>query len=777
LNKVHLKEEPLRGVISISFEGDWLTQIAEAWRHNEKNGDFCTHPEKYYFWSQEVNGYTWQADRIHCTSLCDDAAAPHISAADAPHFSCADLRNIFTISGTSCFIPSFLKPIHGNQSHFLPAAEHFNISFEYAFTYEQRAVFDSPSSEYFVSSQNIATYVYDPTEKRHKLLPDKRISFRVKDILMWSGVPDGSLDAPNPLAGMNYAPNAARQGATYRVTGVHIQITIRCFEDQSQLPGYYTIDILNSDRVESCVWRFEKAGTTWSHDITPAHERYGIKISVLMVSRTRFDYNSLFVNLASSITLLAIPNQLIFLIAVYCLGHLSVIYGQGIYNTCSIAHIFRGMSARMLAYGATFERLSDNVHGQGVMTRLQARNRLANILRRHHNKLTGKHLQQMSDFMFDCTVDDHTMMIAEKDAWQSELCCLGRSSFKRPNMKKWATTAMKHAASNNDYGRSVSHENLDSVMNLDHFVNSCTSGNYKLDDLVNLFEDRRTGWLESVFMPTNLKKYSKTLREERREHTNGFDDDQVWRVKVGSLLQFTMQVSYRKTASLDDTKMKHLTDEKAVVRVEEVKEVNGEEWVRTCDGWLPLKCNVDGSRTYVIVAYPRQASLDTSTSMTRVNSRKMSVDPHDQGLCPRGCCPKGHDLTFLWTTQDIGWTCDGKGKNCLGPSAENCGLSRWSCRGCNYDLCRNCLDDFESSGAFGIASTHLPESEGKSLILSQEFSESTEADDLEVRDELAELRRQAEEMMEQAAKMLKRVSILEAAPRDAGPSPRRTLEL
>eukprot|EP00929_Paragymnodinium_shiwhaense_P083220 TRINITY_DN44261_c0_g1_i1.p1 TRINITY_DN44261_c0_g1~~TRINITY_DN44261_c0_g1_i1.p1 ORF type:complete len:275 (-),score=24.73 TRINITY_DN44261_c0_g1_i1:204-1028(-) len=79
---------------------------------------------------------------------------------------------------------------------------------------------------------------------------------------------------------------------------------------------------------------------------------------------------------------------------------------------------------------------------------------------------------------------------------------------------------------------------------------------------------------------------------------------------------------------------------------------------------------------------------------------------------PVVCCPKGHVMTYLGTSRDDGWACNGRyrPRGCKGGSQtfyQSKGLARTRCNQCDYDLCTRCRDEEVAIAAAAAAEEDL----------------------------------------------------------------------
>lgn len=111
-------------------------------------------------------------------------------------------------------------------------------------------------------------------------------------------------------------------------------------------------------------------------------------------------------------------------------------------------------------------------------------------------------------------------------------------------------------------------------------------------------------------------------------------------------------------------------------------------------GGICCVCVVAIGTNYTVVKWCRSR---WSSEPSGVGDSAKSVDgfPEYCGICDLVCCPQGHVLTSLGTTQDDGWFCDGRSeqggcKSGFSDEHQTFGIDRFRCEQCDYDLCGRC---------------------------------------------------------------------------------------
>lgn len=203
------------------------------------------------------------------------------------------------------------------------------------------------------------------------------------------------------------------------------------------------------------------------------------------------DFNTIFLNVASSCVYLNFPRTIVLWIATLFLGQLSTIYWRAICEWFDIREQVAGISMRTIGTSASFVELmdavveEDNGSAKVVMSWMRMKERLAELFVEHRgDAFDEEELNRCVDFCYRAVVDYSDEYHVLNDLW-GELQKKGRRPSKR----------------------NVFNITDGQVIDLKSFTFACCSSeSIRLASLMELFDrNRRVCFLERIFTPRYLQ--------------------------------------------------------------------------------------------------------------------------------------------------------------------------------------------------------------------------------------------------------------------------------
>jgi len=493
----------VHGTGSIFVEGlDNASRLWERGQHKLSEA-FCSEPHAFDFWYDDSGSLRYENHT--CLQVCARSALN-------PRHRCLDSDELADHEGPqSVVLVTHVQEsdsrLTTTRNYFVPSVDALSIRLLFTYRVPSLQWYQTTMATSYGTSHSsrydVHTVAMDSSGKPWKTFaPGADPTLSLHDLLFLSGaVP---LDRPQRLAGRNCSPDVSTEGAeagpSGRISGMELTIRLQCGNMRLSDTG---IELAYEEN--TCVL-LAHAIETWvpigiKMKQNKTLRRYnGVRIKLTVGgSFWTPDLNTIFINVASSIVMLQIPNSVVFFIAVWCCGHISFIYRRLIYKKFSIATEAGAMAMRLLEHEVAFNDLEDPSHGKiGEISRNAMSDGIGHIMERRGHFLDESALQHMVDFCLNTVT--HDFRGADKTP-ESGLHMMVTDVLDGVNTIYWDVKEAfgMHPPENTEF-----HDTID----VDKFASACSSTEpINFDALVRLFDkDRKRSWLERFFMPMKLRE-------------------------------------------------------------------------------------------------------------------------------------------------------------------------------------------------------------------------------------------------------------------------------
>jgi len=364
-------DDPITGHVETKVIGmdSWDKMNSET--NRAMTSPLCTEPQRYSFWADSAGSVRF--DNFSCLELCPEGrAAPNCINQYALFFEESKASSvIFTsLKDTSLYVPgSSMTQKDGH--YFVPASN--ALSLEIMYTLElgskQYSSFRDTPTKILKSDGTVWKYI-------EKAKGPVVISFT--DLLSLAGT---SLDAARPAVGRNYFPKV--QGSSWpasRVVGLTLSIEVVCLRGGGNIKAWTEaappwevepqieceLRVKEVPSLMVTVPRVEPDSGTTADTSTKIRMYNGVRvIGDLHGKYKKVNLNSLLLNLTTTLTVMRVPNEIIFVFAMLCLGHLSRIYRAAVHREFNISKECAAMSLRLIAHSYIFSEMQNHMAKDG----------------------------------------------------------------------------------------------------------------------------------------------------------------------------------------------------------------------------------------------------------------------------------------------------------------------------------------------------------------------------------------------------------------------------
>lgn len=389
------KEVPMHPRISANL---WNKQLPEAeflaiYSHKKSTSPLCNWSGEYDFWWDEF----WKYENYTCDPICGDDRSSNDCTST---FDMSKREAIDQIYYFASFT-SYIFAANGTESHhharLYPAVTALQVSLSYNY--------EVPSNPFFGRLQEvgrdgsndgktITLHRHRGTDNADEKLqfyrmdnPGKQISYNLSELLFLSGV-DHFLDQTHSGSGANIKPGAKHNGPLGWITGIELVMSLDCsnfVRGNIHLPESVHKQLRESAG-RFCFITVSKTARKWAsmdrvdtvsiHGGMSTRHYAGIKIFVQRGGKYRFrTFEFVFNSLVSGLVLAQIPEIIVGMIALFCLGRLSKIYRRAVYSSFHIIDATASLVTRVMSQGVVFSEISDS-SGSITKTNMQKRLRL-----------------------------------------------------------------------------------------------------------------------------------------------------------------------------------------------------------------------------------------------------------------------------------------------------------------------------------------------------------------------------------------------------------------
>jgi len=315
-------EDPITGHVQTSISGSYRWGMLNDAHLGEVTSPTCTRTDRYSFWPTASGSIRF--DNFSCMAPCPEGRT---------HADCINQHSMSFQEGAQSSVivtslrQTFLKgkssngtDDHRTDNYLVPAASALSLDILYTLklgTIEMSSYFDTTTVA--LKSDGTVWKRFDAS--------NSHVSLTLSELLSLAGV---RLDDTMPVVGRNYFPNALESsGPLARVAGLNLDIEIKCgrkprafFWDTAALPTEKHPDVECSLQVKTSpsfmvsVVRFES-----DQSVTRVRSYQGVRFtSSFSGTYKRLNLNSVLVNITTAVTFLSIPNQVIFVMAMWFLA-------------------------------------------------------------------------------------------------------------------------------------------------------------------------------------------------------------------------------------------------------------------------------------------------------------------------------------------------------------------------------------------------------------------------------------------------------------------------
>mmetsp|Transcript_160317 Transcript_160317/g.307640 ORF Transcript_160317/g.307640 Transcript_160317/m.307640 type:complete len:893 (-) Transcript_160317:50-2728(-) len=507
----HLMEVTPRGRVSPWAEGYSEVEHEQimAVFNQSLVKDFCTNPGLFEYWYDAVG--VWKYGPHRCLPPCPPGILG-VSRDTCMHMSETQFQDA---PDEVFFVTEFGEKYPDSdldfRYYFAGTTEALSVAFDYFFHVYDSGFWSSRSYGWeekherrYSSGKDILTIVIDKEgEPVQVLKPPGPILLTVPEMLKLAGK---SFDNIQPESGPNKKAGAAfPSGPLARISGLELRISLSCYNSPP-------ISINEDWDGPACLARVHPTSTYWAwkhtrelvkDDGSMRHRRYhGLRVRFEVAGSYDFwDFNNIFLNIASFIVFMGLPAKFMLFVCLYLLGHISVMYRQAIYERVDILDQCAGMAARLMSMSAAFVELGDVSGEDGVqahgISRGRVKERLQRVVQHRNDVLSEKEVEHVVDCCFHTMVSYHheskggLPLEMNVRRWRANLDQMG-------NMAKRA----KISIVGNDKPVEASE-----VITIDDFsVAHSSIEHFTFQSFLELFnKGRKTTFLERFFMPLKIR--------------------------------------------------------------------------------------------------------------------------------------------------------------------------------------------------------------------------------------------------------------------------------
>jgi len=376
---------------------------------------------------------------------------------------------------------SFFRSADGNVTHeetYLPEATGLSVAFAYAFKDSDGKVSSS--------TKNIRTQLRKKGKVVEILDPQPIMQLSIQRLLDLAASPPALAVPHDSLAqsGPSQVPAI--------FTGVELQIMVACNEINRDAPTCAVdVEFIPAPRV------FREESATMPDGSSYARTVHGIRVVAIGKGSQRIASLTTFVNsLTTALVLLTLPRWIIYIIAAYCLGHLSSIYAAVVHENFDLTEQVAGMATRLMTSSALFLDLQDE---DGCIARECMRERLMQVFRELEGKLNDEEVNDFCNFCFHGVVAakspedpmNHIVKDIKDQMHMHKSMSLNRMGTETEGKKITATQF------------NMAYSSIEQV---------------SFSHVVELFDvERQRGILEKFFSPDSVKKYV-IAKAHRKKH-------------------------------------------------------------------------------------------------------------------------------------------------------------------------------------------------------------------------------------------------------------------
>jgi len=519
---------PITGHVQTSVTGfhDW--DALSGADSLAQTSSVCTNTTRYSFWPSPDGSIRY--DNFSCLSPCP----PGRTAAN-----CIASQRLFFQEGSqsSVIVTSLQKTIleptsaisnttQRYENYLTPAAEALSVDILYTMKMgkiEMSSFFDTTT---VVLNSEGTPWKRFASGKGH-------VSISLSDLLTLSGA---SLEDTLPVVGRNYFPQATdTEGPTARVAGTNLDIEVVCgrtprryFWEQAALPTEARPDVECTLKVQRSpsflvsLTRLEPVPT--SNGGITVNTYQGVRFTSSFQGKyKKLDLNAILVNLTTSLTFLAIPNQVVIVFALGFLGHLSSIYKKAVHKEFNISKECAAMSIRLIAHSYLFSEVQnqmakDGKFENGIIDDVSMTQMWMRVIKDHISTPTAA--EEMAQFFMHQIVTSFKTPPLGKDDYKSKGVIQG--------IWQEVQDGFNAVATNLDYSRALkkyASGGHDEKLNMESFQAAfCSADPISFDSLVRLFDQNRpVAKMEQFFTPVQLRiclekaKHDILIKEQRQK--------------------------------------------------------------------------------------------------------------------------------------------------------------------------------------------------------------------------------------------------------------------
>jgi len=418
--------------------------------------------------------------------------------------------------------------VHRTDNYLVPAASALSLDILYTLkvgTIEMSSYFDTTT----VARKS------DGTVWKRFDASNSHVSLTLSELLSLAGV---RLEDTMPVVGRNYFPNALdSSGPLARVAGLNLDIEIKCgrkprafFWETAALPTEKHPDVECSLQVKTSpsfmvsVVRFESDSVGNLQSGTRVRSYQGVRFTSSFSGKyKRLNLNSVLVNITTAVTFLSIPNQVIFVMAMWFLGHLSRIYRAAVQREFNISKECAAMSMRLIAHSYLFSEVQnqmgkDGKFEEGIIDEASMTQMWTRIIKDHiSNPIAAEEMAQF--FMHQIVSSFKTPPLSADDYAKRGI---------RQEMLGLVQDGFNSVLANLDYNRALkkyASGGGDKKLNMENFQAAlCSADPISFESLVRLFDQNRpVGRVEQFFTPVQLRiclekaKHDILVKEQRQK--------------------------------------------------------------------------------------------------------------------------------------------------------------------------------------------------------------------------------------------------------------------
>jgi len=494
-----------------------LARIALAQAQEETP---CYNPRQYDYWFDSSGA--WRYENYTCLRFCQkNEAAWDCQSEFETSFQTSPSEVMLATSVLDVVLASGAPgSVHRSRpsNYFMAALDNTNFGLDFSFQAPNSYFYTSPGDAvqartYHAEAVHIV--LLDKNDEGFKFMSgidrfaeDGYIHLHLSDLMSAVGI---SFDDASPDAGPNQMPSLGNPryatGPVLRISGFEIDIHVDCHNFEAHpISKAFGVSMQVGIDTPICYIKPKMSTATWVNhvayealDITGAvrlRTAYGLKIAMTVGGAfTKPDPVTTVSDLTSAVVLMRLPEKIVLLFTIYCLGKLSLIYRRVIFEEFSVTEQCAGMTMRLMSHSIGFIEARDtNVAGKGdVISKRSVGVHLRHILHRREMELNDDELGNLVDF-----------------------CC---HSVSRPQVGPVSMSKSFKALTSRSTSSMLDEKTH--VIDVDEYSSAiCSIERLDFDNLISLFDaDRKRGALETFFTPRQLNRTleaSMELTVERR---------------------------------------------------------------------------------------------------------------------------------------------------------------------------------------------------------------------------------------------------------------------